>query len=302
MNMRMIRLFLTALLGLCLCAGAAHATSVRVFKPGEAGVSPMELRNRAMAEGFAQAVLDEARRMLPAELDEARFELFRRYLVDYSKPYVQGYKILSSEAMDAGLILNLDVIIDKTALRNGLKRMGLMATALTPQPASLTLPQGLDDEENAALAGLVALTGLRQEPVSSPVLILEKGAGKVYTARLDSDNRSWTAHGKDLSVVWFDIWGQYFTRAEVRDARTNHYELSVAGWFLPDAALEFDRMLRQWDSAVQEVELVELDMQPSGVGASWSVRVISGKRLDSLLLGYLPQRGLSHHLTQQVGR
>ena len=53
---------------------------------------------------------------------------------------------------------------------------------------------------------------------------------------------------------------------------------------------------------VQEVELVELDVQSSGVGASWSVRVISGERLDSLLLGYLPQRGLSHQLTQQVGR
>jgi hypothetical protein len=300
--MRMIRIFLTALVGLCLFAGAAHATSVRVFKPGEAGVSPMELRNRAMAEGFAQAVLDEARRMLPVELDEARTELFRWYMAEYSKPYVQGYKILSSEAMDAGLILNLDVIIDKNALRDGLKRMGLMATVLAPQPASLTLPQSLDSEESATLAGLVALTGIRQESVASPVLVLEKGTGNTYTARLDSDNRSWTAHGKDLSVVWFDIWGHYFTRAEVRDARTNHYELSVAGWFSPDAALEFDRMLHEWDSAVQEVELVELDMQPSGVGASWSVRVISGERLDSLLLGYLPQRGLSHQLTQQAGR
>lgn len=299
--MRMIRILLTMFLGLCLCAGAAHATSVRVFRPGEAGVSPMELRNRAMAEGFAQAVLDEARRMLPAELDEARTELFRRYMAEYSKPYVQGYKILSSEAMDAGLILNLDVIIDKTALRDGLKRMGLMATVLAPQPASLTLPQNLGDEESATLAGLVALTGIRQEPAASPALVLEKGTGNAYTARLDSGDGRWTAHGKDLSVVWFDIWGRYFTRAEVRDARTNRYELSVAGWFSPDAALEFDRMLREWDSAVQEVELVELDMQPSGVGASWSVRVISGERLESLLLGYLPQRGLSHQLTQQAG-
>jgi hypothetical protein len=281
----------------CLLAQASGAASVRVFKPGEEGISPMELRERAMAEGFAQAVLNEARPMLPGELGEARAELLRLYMVDHSKPYVQGYKIVSSEASDAGLILGLDVLIDKAALRNGLRRMGLMATVQTPQAATVTWPADLGAEELTALQGLVQLTGLTQG-AAEPVLTLEKSSGTVYRGVLVSGEHRWVAMGKDLSTVWFDLWGRFFTRAEVVDARTNLYELTVSGWFSPDAALEFDRVLREWDSAVQEVELVELDMQPSGVGASWQVRLINAERLDSLLRGFLPQRGLTYRLTQ----
>jgi hypothetical protein len=49
---------------------------------------------------------------------------------------------------------------------------------------------------------------------------------------------------------------------------------------------------------VQEVQLVELDMQPTGVGANWEVRVVNGERLDVLLRGFLPQRGLSYQMTR----
>jgi hypothetical protein len=287
-------------LGLCLLAGEGRAASVRVFKAGEANVSPMQLREQAMAEGFAQAVLDEARRMLPAQLDEARAEQFRLYMVERSKPYVQSYNILSSESMDAGLILTLDVLVDKTALRDELRRMGLFATTLSPQPAAMTLPQNLDEEQSAVLAGLMGLTGVRQAAVSAPVLLLEKGDGGVYTAHLDAGADRWTARGKDLSVVWFDVWGRFFTRAAASASRSDLRELSVAGWFSPDAALEFDRVLRGWDSAVQDVQLVELDMQPAGVGASWSLRLVNAERFDTLVNGYLPQRGLSHQLTQEA--
>jgi hypothetical protein len=298
--MRVMQVFLTSALVLCLLAGAASATEVRIFKPGEEGVSPMELRSRAMAEGFAQAVLDESVRMLPAALGEARAELLRLYMIDNSKPYVQGYKIVSSEAMNAGLILNLDVFIDKKVLRDSLRRMGLFATTQAPQPATLNLPAGLAGDETAALQGLITLTGLSQESTGEPALTLEKNDKGVYSGRLQYGGHRWVAMGKDLASVWFDLWARFFTRAEVVDARNNLHVLSVSGWFSPDAALEFDRVLREWDSAVQEVQLVELDMQPTGVGANWEVRVVNGERLDVLLRGFLPQRGLSYQMTRTV--
>jgi len=296
--MRIVRNIFLAGLWLCLLASAGQAASVRVFKAGEAEVSPMQLREQAMAEGFAQAVVDEARAMLPAGLDEARAELLRLYMVDHAKPYVQGYKILSSEAMDAGLILNLDVIIDRTALRGGLKAMGFFATMAAPQPVNLAVSGDLTQEEGSTLMDLMVLTGLRRETAGAPVFTLEKGSEGMFLAHLDAATGRWTARGKELAPVWFDLWGRFFTSPEAAAQRTDMRELSVAGWFSPDAALEFDRVLRGWDSAVQEVRLVELDMQPSGVGASWHLRLVNGERFAMLLGGYLPQRGLTHLLTE----
>ena len=74
----------------------------------------------------------------------------------------------------------------------------------------------------------------------------------------------------------------------------------MAGWFSPDAVLEFGRVLRVWDSAVQEVQLVEMDMQPSGVGASWEMRILNRDRLNMMLQGFLPQRGLSFQLSEDT--
>ncbi|MFH1914097.1 MAG: hypothetical protein ABIK45_07475 [Pseudomonadota bacterium] len=296
--MRIVRNIFLIGLWLCVLASTAQAATVRVFKAGEAGVSPMQLREGAMAEGFAQAMVDEARTMLPAGLDEARAELLRLYMVDHAKPYVQGYNIVSSEAMDAGLILNLDVIIDRTALRDRLRQMGFYSTLSASQPVNLVLPHNLTEAETSALIDLMTLTGLRREAAGMPAFTLEKGAEGVFMAHLDADADRWTARGKGLDTVWFDLWGRFFTRPEAAALRTDMRELAVAGWFSPDAALEFDRVLRGWDSAVQEVRLVELDMQPSGVGASWNLRLVSGERFFMLLGGYLPQRGLTHRLTE----
>ena len=97
--------------------GLAAAGEVRVFKPMEDDLSRMELRNQAMAEGFAQAVLEDAQLMLQGGMDEVRTELFKQYLIKHAKPYIQGYKILSSQDMDAGLILRLDVKVNKKTER-----------------------------------------------------------------------------------------------------------------------------------------------------------------------------------------
>ena len=283
---------------LCVLAGTARAGEVRVFKPMEEGVSRMELRNQAMAEGYAQAVLEEARRMLPGELGEVRTELLREHLLDHAEPYVQGYRILSSEAMDAGLILVLDVRVNKQSLREGLKNMGLFATVHAPQTAGVTWPADLDEASVTRLQGLMTLSGIQAEQGVLPAFSLESGPEGTFKGRLELDNREWVTINKDMTVVWFELWSRFFNRAEAVQARANVFRLSVSGWFSPDAALEFDRVLNDWDSAVQEVQLVELDMQPSGVGGLWEVRLLNGERFGMLLQGYLPQRGLSYQLSE----
>lgn len=284
----------------CLLAHSAVAGEVRVFKPKEEDISPMALRKEAMAEGFGQAVLEDALAMLPGELGEVRTELLKQYFVENAQPYILGYKILYSQDMDAGLILRLDVKVNKRTLRAGLKRMGLFSTIKTPLPASVVWPEDLDEEALLKLQGLVTLTGLQVTADTSPSFTFDPGPEKTYKARLVLDDREWVAMNKDMSVAWFELWAKYFTRSEVVASQASTQLLVINGWFSPDGVLEFDRVLRSWDSAVQEVQLIEMDMQPAGVGASWDVRILSSERLSRMLQGYLPQRGLSYQLSEDT--
>jgi hypothetical protein len=273
---------------------SSPAGEVRIFKPMEDDLSRMELQNQAMAEGFAQAVLEEAKVMLPGNLDAVRTELFKQYLLEHAKPYIRGYKILSSQDMDAGLILRLDVKVNRKPLRDGLRRMGLFETIKSPQPATVIWPENMDEDAMVELQGLVTLTGIQVGGAPFPSFTLEVGPKKTYKGHLVLEGHEWTVVNKDMSVVWFELWGRFFTRSELTVFRSNKQILSVSGWF---AAIEFDRVLRGWDSAVQEVNMVEMDMQPTGVAASWKMRILNSDRLNMLLQGFLPQRGLGFQLS-----
>lgn len=289
---------LVCIAAVMILATAVCAGEVRVFKPKEEELSQMELRKQAMAEGFAQAVLEDALVMLPGLLDEVRSELLKQYLVDNAKPYVLGYNILSSQDMEAGLIIRMNVKVNKRALRDGLKKMGLFNTVVTPQVASVVWPDTLDEEALGQLQGLVTLTGIQIEENVAPSFALEAGPESTYKARLVVDDRDWVSMNKDMTKVWFELWAKYFMRSEMTVSTTSTQQLAITGWFSPDGVLEFDRVLRSWDSAVQDVQLVEMDMQPAGVGASWDVRILDASRLNVMLQSYLPQRGLSYQVSE----
>lgn len=280
-----------------LAAANASAVEVRVFKPMEEGMSPMQLRQQALAEGFAQAVTDQAVLMLPTPLGEARTGLLQEYMIDHSQQYIQGYRVVGSEAMDAGLILRLDVTINKPLLRQGMQRMGLFATLNEPLAATIAWPEDLVEESVVEIQKLMKLTGIQQTADSMPFFSVEAGSEQVFKARLVLEDREWVTMGKDLSAVWYELWAKYFSRSEAVEPLVNRQHLTVSGWFTADAALEFDRVLRGWDSAVQEVELVEMDMQTTGIGAIWSVRLLNAERLRTMLDSFLPQRGLSYQLS-----
>lgn len=292
-------ILITFVLG-CVLVTSAFAGEVRVFMPKDEELSHMALRNKAMAEGFALAVLEEAKVMLPGELDEVRSELLKEYMRAHAKPYIQGYKILSTQAMEEGITLNLDVRVNKRSLRSGLRSMGLFATTLAPQAASVTWPEDISEEAMAQLQGLMTLTGIQNTPEVFPAFKLEPGPEKTFKGRMELDKQEWVSINKDMAVVWFNSWSKFFNRNENQQVRVGVQKLAVAGWFSPDAALEFDRVLHSWDSAVQDVQLVELDMQPTGVGGTWELRLISGERFDMLLRSYLPQRGLTYQMSEDA--
>ena len=282
---------------LLILPAIASAGMVEVFEPVEEGVSPMALRSQAMAHGFALGVMQEARVMLPG-LEPLRAEALEMYLTGHAKPFIQGYKLLSSREVDGGLEMRLDVRIDNRTLRDGLKKLGIFDTLQAPLPASIVWPDDLTAEEMGELQGLVTMTGLQLEDGILPLFTLEYTEEKAYKGRLELDGREWLSINKDMAEVWTDLWSRYFRQTQSTAAPAKTRLLTISGWFSPDGVLEFDRVLRKWEAAVQEAQLVEMDMQPTGVGAVWDVNILNRDRLEMLLQAFLPQRGLTYKLAE----
>jgi hypothetical protein len=278
-------------------AWPALAGQVRVFEPMAEGMSQRGLRDKARAQGFAQAVLEEAETMLGDKLPEARTALLHEYLLGHAEPFIQGYKVVSSQDFPEGLSLTMDVRVDRRTLRDSLGGMGLFSTLAQPQPATVVWPGDLSDEELQSLHHLIKLTGVEPAEGASPVFTLERGSDKgSWKGHLSYDGQEWLAINADMATAWFTLWPRFFERPTEQAAQTGGETLSVTGWFSPDGVLEFDRVLHGWDGAVQNARLATMDMQPSGAGATWTVSVVNRDRLEMLLNAFLPQRGLSFHL------
>lgn len=278
------------------------AGEVDIYTVREEDMSPMELRKRALAEGFARAVADETQAVLGGALDANRLEALRLYFVDHAKTYIQGYNILSSEEFEDGLRMILDVRVNRRTLREGLTRLGFHETVKTLQPASVAWPEDLTEEELVKMHFLVTMMGLTLQDGVYPTLAMERGPENTYRGTLLADGRDWSFSDKDMSVVWTNLWSMYFSRPQDGVTGPERQSLIISGWFTPDGVLEFDGVLKGWDYAVENTRLVEMDIQPGGVGATWDMNILDSKRLAMLLNSFLPQRGLSFQLQRRDGQ
>lgn len=291
-----------ALLLSMVMVSAASAGIVEVFVPADSNTSVMALRNQAMSEGFAEALLQESSLVLPGVMSEERGALFKEYMVTRYKSYIQGYKVVSMHSGEEGVNLTLDVRVNRNLLRTALHEMGLFVTSTAPLNASITWPESFSEEQVSSIQGFMTLTGIRNTPDVFPSFYYEAGPEGTFKGRFETEDKEWTAVSKDISVVWFTLWNRFFKQLANKSVASDKEVLSVNGWFSSDAALEFDSILREWENAVQEVELVELDMLPSGVGGTWTLRYIDAQRFRMLLQSYLPQRGLTYQLAGDAAK
>ena len=278
------------------------ADKVEVYTVREEETSPMELRNQALAEGFAKAVAGETQAILGGALDANRLEAVRRFFVGRSKNFIQGYNILSSEDVEDGLLMTLDVHVNRKTLRRGLERLGFFETVKALQPASVSWPGDLPEEALAEVQSLVIMSGLQRVDGAYPAFTLESGPEGTYKGTLVTVDGEWTSADKDLGIVWANLWTRFFSLPKDDVLAPKRQQLVISGWFTPDGVLEFDGVLKGWDFAVQDTRLVEMDIQPTGVGATWDMNILDSKRLATLLNSYLPQRGLSFQVNRDPAR
>ncbi len=296
--MRLLKYF-ACIIVFVLTAGLAQAQPVEVFVPFEEGMTSMQLRQKASDEAFAQAVTSIALKLLPGPLAKERQRLLKDYFLEKAGGYVLGYKEISSFRAEDGLNLTMDVNVNRKALRSALQDLGVYFTVSKPLPVTFRHQGELGDESLQKIRDLILLTGLKRDLDVQPEFLLQREGEKLWKGRLIFEGRDWVSIKKDIPELWFDLWKRYFNRKELRESASSSTRLRVTGWFTPDGVQDFDRVLQSWVSAVQEVKLVEMEMLPSGVSATWDVHVINQGLLKDRLAAFLPGRGLTFGIMNQ---
>lgn len=284
-----------------LCAAVVSADEVQVFLPASEELSDMQMRANAQAACFAEAALREADKMLSAPLAPERREALRAYYMEKAGDFVLSFKVVSTTPSEEGLSMDMDVVMNRTPLRHDLGRLGLLRHAAEPVAANVVLVEPFSEDANATLAHSMLLTNVVQDDNAPVNVRLAYGKTKVWRGSIDGgESFGFSGSAKTLSDLWFDLWAKYFAKQANDAPVADGTIVSVSGWFNPDGVMDFDRVFRRWDDAVQDVELLDMNMVASGVSAAWRVRVTNRGLLDSRMEGYLPERGLKFSIKSEA--
>lgn len=315
---------------LLLFCGAvmASAEQIRVLIPADENATAMDIRQKALEQGFVEAVTRAVNSMLPSPLSVERTDLLKEYYTGKAARFVLGYKELGARTSDEGFVLDLDVNIDRRGVRRSVEELGLFRTADAPVKATVNAPADLTEEEIEFLKGLQLLyniavpastiiggdnaTAVDTAPVvnatsdnataaldAQPFLTLERLTKQGFSATLVDGEKTWRGRGQTMDVAWHAVWRQYFYSKAALVKTSDLVKVSVSGWFNPDGVQEFDGVIRGWVGAVTTAKLLEMDMESSGVSAVWEVKPASMNLLQSRLKAYLPERGLSYTIDSE---
>jgi hypothetical protein len=308
-------LALAALLVLApMFPASALAEPIRVSAESDQGLDPVQGHQQAQERAFVEAVFKTAQRILPTPLPAPRAVLLRQFLTPRATALVKSFQEPAAKAGPAASsdkpqpakppayaadkpaasssTLELDVEVDRTALRDLLTRLGLLAGVRHPGGFMLSLGNGVAEADLKPLADIMALQGLTRQPQAPLRLTLERVPQGYLKAVLWADAKTYVTDSADVTQVWLDLWGKFFAAREQQPGGTGR-PIEISGFTQVDAVLEFTRILQGWDDCVREVQLSTVDIRQGNSSGLWSARVTNPDRLAARLKEYLPGRKLS---------
>jgi hypothetical protein len=281
-----------------LSVAAVKAAEVRVDWPDAENATEVLSHSDVVQAGFVKAVNQEALAILPGEITPARTKLLANYLAPRAGGYILSYSEIGVDPAPTRTLV-LDVTVNRPALKQSLKRLGVFYTVDRPQPFDLRLSGGAQAFWED-IGRLTMLSGLEVEDGADPKLSLSLGEDETLTGTLTSGERTWTAQSTEMEPLWVDLWSKWFTRPEAEEGVFRESRLVVTGWFSPDGVRAFDKLLATWEQEVESTELADVQMLPDGITARWKVRTLDRALLEDRLSEYLPGRGLSYVLEDVV--
>lgn len=294
----------------------ALAEAVHVTAAADPGLPQAQARQQALDRAVVEAVYQEARRLLPVSVSTERLAALRVQLAPHALDYVQSYQEVAATKVPpppegpreqevqkpqpatqdkpGPVELELDVNVQRVALRQALVRLGFFAGPRHPGFFALRLGTGVKAKDAQVLEPaslLLGLTRAQQAVPAAPEVTLEHLPQGYFKAVLRQGPVVLAADAPDLPGLWLEIWAQYFADPRMQPG-PGQQRLAVAGFASVDAVQKFLHELSSWDDAVQESSLAGMDLDGAGVSAQFTCRVISQERLDARLRETLADRKL----------
>lgn len=285
-----------ALLPALFFHAAALADAIHVTAIADPGLPLAQSRPQALERGLAEAVQQEAVRLLHGPVAAPRLAALRAHLAPLSLEYVRSYQENARPASEAGAspqpyTLDLEVDVQRPALRQMLVRLGFLAGSRHPAAFVLRLGPGVKEKDAQALDQGSVLLGLSRSAAASVEVQLERLPQGYYKALLRQGNYVLAADASELAVLWLEVWGKYFSDPRQQPG-PGLMRLTLNGFANADAVLDFVKLLGGWDTALLEPRLSGMDMDGAGISAAITCRVINQQALDALLKETLPGRKL----------
>jgi len=287
--------------GLFAIPPAAHARVVEAMwyetppADGKFSSPPPASRDAARIAAFAEAVAAEASELTHGGIPEERLVLLRGHFLASGTTFIVSYSELGVQEAADGKILSVDVQVNREAVRQELRRLGIPVTLGSPvgyRPVYGALPS----ETWETLGKLHVLYGVRPESGAQLELRLEQ-ANKLWTVSLhDGAGAPRFAQAAKLEEAWNKVWGGFFAAQAASSTQTSSAVLAVEGWFTPDGVEAFDTMLLEWTDVLDGVSLQDVRMESAGISGRWTVTVLDKARLESRLAEYAANRRLSYSL------
>lgn len=277
---------------------AARASEVRVDWPDAENATEVVSRSEALDIGFNKAVYGAALELLPGSLNENRSQYLYSYLAPRAGEYVLSYSEVGV-VRDPSRTLVLDVSVNRQALKETLKRLGVYYTINAFQPFDLRLSGGAQAYWED-IGRMTTLSGLTIEDGSEPRLHLELGEDGLLIGTLTAGDKEWMASSKDVEKLWIELWGSWFTRPEVDAGVFQESILVVSGWYSPEGVRAFNKLLGSWEQELESAVLTEAEMLPDGIKARWRVRYMDRRGLEERLSAYLADRGLAFEFQEDL--
>ena len=284
----------------CLAALPALAEPIRVSATADPGADLVQARQQAQARAFVEAVHQTALKLLPTPLPEPRAGLLRQFLTPRATALVVSFQEATPAApakhvgaeKAAPLSLELDVEVDRAALRELVSHLGLLAGSRHPGDFALRLGAGVVEADLKPLADLLALQGLVRRAKAPVQVSLERLPQGYLKAVLYAEAKSYAADGQDMSQLWLDLWGKYFSARDQQPGGQGR-PIEVSGFSQVESVLEFTKTLMSWDDCLREVQLNEIVIRAGNSTGRWSARLTNPERLNARLNEHLPSRKLT---------
>ncbi len=286
--MKKIFLFLMVFLG--LLHGSAYSWQQVVVQGSvEEDSSQAQTREKILEKGFREAVSLEIDRVIQAGISSERKSALMDVLQERVDALVQGYRQVSWRESEDDMSLRMEVNIDSESLRDMLQKAGVYYTVDSLWPYDLKT-RGASPEDFYQLQELQLVTGAVVDGSATTSLSLYKTGDGEWDGNIDHEDINFSVSADELDEVWFELWGYFFSRSEIRSSMLENVTLETSGWVTTDSIMNFNRILKKWGREVEDTKIVSVLLDVDSLKAQWEISSFSPDLLAQRLEDYLPDR------------